>query len=334
MAQEKINIFMCHPDDPNPRELINTQERNREVDANAIRKGKFNVSVGKFLQILNSHPEFEVYTKIFNTELNPGSWIEIIPQCEVIILVCCPALVYLTSDQADKHDKLKEQYTVMELKAIIGNTIVGSNIRIIPVIINTTSNNINMILPTNILACTHAIEIYIPDNLGDNEIWVSQRNPSIEHLIDIIQSIRDHSTPPSIDQLLDCQLNQVDQNLIMLFLDQFAFPYISHIFDDVLCLEDNILAMESHLQIAASTYTTVFDVLRFWLRGLDRSQRNDFTLFHSLSNLFACVGREDLIYQIKYQWNLYRYNVCADYTTNSIAREVAPIVPRPLKFHP
>ncbi|KAI6648896.1 hypothetical protein LOD99_6969 [Oopsacas minuta] len=292
------NVFICHPDDPDPLNAANEYA--------PYKKRIFCETVTQFVEVLKTQPNINVVcrTDISSEEFDGIEAGERIKTSDCIIVICCPSLVYLTSESAQSAHKYGENQTVLELKAILGQFLINNCNRIIPVFLNSSSDSIADNLPAELIANTTSVRVCIttlPD--GEEEFWPAQQN-SINNLVRIIHM----KAFSEISQSPVSGMDAVDQNWRFHFIDQYAIDFIACVFEERNIYTDTEI-MKKYLEIDSEQNIEFRALLRIWLRELRHRKVKVQSVFNELGRVLAQVGREDLMYQVKFQFELYTTEV-------------------------
>lgn len=289
-------VFICHPDNPDPLTEFYYSDYKRIV---------FQNSITTLVSCLESAPSIQVICRNnFSLDDNDVTDIgEKIKECNIIILVCCPALVYLLSEQADDEIILDETRTLVELKMIQGESFASNRIKIIPVVINNTADDIKKNIPNFIYTYPVRICISTPA-YGEFECWPAQKR-SIDHLINIIHETDIVCPDPGMISPVS-EFEAVDMEWCLYFIDQYGIDFIALIFEDRNVITDKD-TLESYLEPKEANLN-FRELLRLWLRRLRKNSQRD-SLFDELKILMRLLGREDLMYQLKEQFEVYKIQV-------------------------
>ena len=290
-------VFICHPNDPDPN--------NASHEYALYKKKIFLETVSMFVECLGAQPGIEVCCKtdFCSEEFDYVKTSEMIQISDCILVICCPALVYLLSNSARDFDRLKENQTMIELRSILGQLLIDNRSRLIPVFLNTHSDNIENNLPPEMRVNTTPVRVCIatlPD--GEEEYWAAQQH-SIDRLVRIIHM----ETFQEIPQSPITEIDVVDQDWCFHFMDQYVIDFISGIFEDRRIETDNKV-LKKFLKLDPDENKSFRELLRIWLRGLGKKS-GVYSLFEELRVILGELGREDLMYQMKAQFEIYKNEV-------------------------
>ena len=282
------NVYVSFPENPNPE--------NHELSP--YTKNIFLQTTNQFIECLGKQEGIKTVSRcegVQGTELTDK-----ISNCDCVILVCCPAVVYLLSDASQAESRLEENQFYIELKTIYGQNIAQNKFRIIPVILNTSSDSLHKYLPPEIGTNCVSICISTVAEFAE-ELWPAQQK-SIEKLVRIIrmESVPETTVSPCRD------IDAVDEEWCLHFIDQFAIDFISCVFEERNIYTDNTVLMD-YLEIKCTQLISVRQLLRIWLRAVRR--RKVHSVFEKMRLLLGGLGREDLMYQLKAQYEFYKEEV-------------------------
>ena len=294
----KKKVFICHPNDPDPNNAMH--------DYAPYKRRIFLDTVEIFIKCLKKEGTGieVVYSADFSEEeLDNVSTSEKIKQSDCILVICCPALVYLLSNSARDFDKISEFQTIIELKSILGQLLFDYRNRLIPVFLNTHSDYIGNYLPPEMLVNAAPVKVCIATPAeGEDEFWPAQQH-SIDRLVSIIHMETFHEIPQSPITDIDV----VDQQWRFYFMDQYTIDFIAGIFEDRRIGTDTQV-LKTYLKLSPDCNKGFREILRIWLRGLGKKS-GVYSLFEELRILLAEFGREDLMYQTKAQFEMYKNEV-------------------------
>ena len=282
------NVYVSFPENPNPE--------NHELSP--YTKNIFLQTTNQFIECLGKQEGIKTVSRcegVQGTELTDK-----ISNCDCVILVCCPAVVYLLSDASQAESRLEENQFYIELKTIYGQNIAQNKFRIIPVILNTSSDSLHKCLPPEIGTNCVSICISTVAEFAE-ELWPAQQK-SIEKLVRIIrmESVPETTASPCRD------IDAVDEEWCLHFIDQFAIDFISCVFEERNIYTDITVLMD-YLEIKCTQLISVRELLRIWLREVRR--RKVHSVFEEMRLLLGGLGREDLMYQLKAQYEFYKEEV-------------------------
>ena len=302
-------VFVCYPNDPDPN--------NGSHEFALYKTNVFLQTVDLFIKCLGQQPGISVIcrTKFSDEEIDHAGISEFIKQSDCILIICCPALVYLLSTSVRSYDKLQENQIMIELRTILGQLLVDNKNRLIPIFLNTHSNNIGNNMPPEMLVNANPVRVCVatsPDGEDeDGDIWGAQRH-SIDRLVKLIHMTTFHECPQSPISEIDV----VDQNWCYYFIDQYVIDFIAAVFEERRIDEDTRV-LKVFLQLDSEDNLSFREVLRLWLRSIGKKS-NIYSLFEELKVLLAEFGREDLMYQMKAQFDMYKNEVYSEQSKQPI----------------
>ena len=300
------DIYICYPDNPN--------HEDSDHEYSHYTKKVFLQTVNQFVAALGRQEGIRTISRSHrSTVVVEGEKLtEQIEKCDCVVLICCPSLVYLLSDSSLADNRLEENQCFVELKTICGKNISHSRFRIIPVFLNASSDSLHKHLPVELGTISVSVCITTLAEAAE-ELWPAQLK-SIEKLVKIIRGESHCETPASPGTEMD----EVDVEWCLHFVDQFAIDFISCVFEDRNIYTDNS-TLEQCLCIQPTHNISIRELFRIWLRMLRK--RKFHSVFEEMRLILGKLGREDLMYQLKSQYEFYKEEV---YQEQNIKSEDKP----------
>ena len=288
------NVYISFPEDPNPENI--------DHEFHLYTRNIFLQTVHKFISCLGKQKGIKTISRSprSSEKVKSHELTDKIENSDCVIIVCCPAVVHLLSNLSPSDSRLEENQFFLELNTIRGHNITQNRFRIIPVFLNTSSDSLHKSLPAELGTTSVSVCVTtIPE--CTEELWPAQQS-SIEKLLKVIRVESVFETPSS----LGTEIDAIDEEWCLHFIDQFAIDFISCVFEERNIHTDNFV-IEKFLQIESSQLKSFRELLRIWLRRL--RQRKVHSVFEEMKLILAEFGREDLMYQLRSQYEFYKEEV-------------------------